>query len=109
MKRVILPSDSYKVCKPVGEFDFVVVGVKANGRIQVAPLGYKYAKSPKLYDHLTQEQPSKRMTEKKTKPYRVYKSFDRVGIWNKFVAWQYIHWLSGGTNVRRISVYFRPL
>ena len=109
MKRVILPSDSYKDCKPVGEFNFVVVGVKANGKIQVAPLGYEYARTPKEYTHLTQEQAFEKMTVKKTKPYRVYKTFDKVGVWNEFVAWQHIHWLSSGDNVRRISVFFRPL
>ena len=109
MKRVILPSDCYKVCKPVGDFDFIVVGVKVNGTIQVAPLGYNYARSPKYYDHLTHEEAWNRMTEKKTKPTKLYTSFHKVGIWNQFVPWQHIHWLSGGTDVRRISVFFRPL
>jgi hypothetical protein len=109
MKRVILPFDSYKFCKPVGDFDFVVVGVRATGKIQVAPLGYKYARSPKEYYHLTQDQAFKRMTEKRTKPRELFKSFHKVEIWSQFVAWQHIHWLSGGTNVRRISVFFRPL
>jgi hypothetical protein len=107
-KRVILASNSYQVCKPVGDFDFVVVGVKA-GKIQVAPLGYKYVRSPKEYDNLTQGQALKRMTEKKTKPRKLFKTFDKVNIWNHFVAWQHIHWLSSGSDVRRISVFFRPL
>jgi hypothetical protein len=58
MRRVILHPDAYKTCIPVGAFDFVVVGVKATSRIQVAPLGYKYAATSKDYDHLTQEQAS---------------------------------------------------
>ena len=68
MRRVILHPVAYKTCKPVGDFDFIVVGVKADGKIQVAPLGYNYAATPKAYHHLTQEQASRRMTEKTTKP-----------------------------------------
>jgi hypothetical protein len=109
IRRVILPPDSYKECKPVGDFNFVVVGVKANGTIQIAPLKYQYAKSPTAYVHLTQAQAFERMEEKKTKPYRLLKTFKEVGVWNQFVAWQHIHWLSSGDNVRRISVFFRPL
>jgi hypothetical protein len=109
MKRVILHTDAYKTCKPVGDFDFVVVGVKVDGRIQVAPLGYNYAATPKVYDNLTQEQASQRMTVKKTKPRKIFKSFDKVEVWNQFVPWQHIHWLTSGNNVRRISVFFRPL
>jgi hypothetical protein len=59
MKRVILHSDAYKTCKPVGDFNFVVVGVKADGRIEVVPLGYHYSATPKVHDHLTQEPASK--------------------------------------------------
>jgi hypothetical protein len=76
MKRVILHSDAYKTCKPVGDFDFVMVGVKADGRIQVAPLGYNYAATPNVYNHLTQEQASRQTTEKTTKPRGIFKSFD---------------------------------
>jgi hypothetical protein len=109
MKRVILPFDSCKVCKPAGEFDFIAVGVRAAGKIQVAPLGHEHARSPMEHCHLTQERASKQMTEKRTKPRELFKSFDKVEIWNQFVAWQHIHWLSGGTNVRRMSVFFGPL
>jgi hypothetical protein len=109
MKRVILHPDAYQTCEPVGDFDFIVVGVKADGRIQVAPLGYNYAATPKDYGHLTQEQASRRMTEKRTQPYHMFKSFNKVGIWNQFVPWQHIHWLSSGKDVRRVSVFFRPL
>jgi hypothetical protein len=109
MRRVILHPDAYKTCIPVGDLDFVVVGVKATGRIQVAPLGYKYAATPKDYDHLTQEQASRRMTEKTTKPKKIFQTFDKLNIWKQFVPWQNIHWLSSGNNVRRVSVFFRPL
>jgi hypothetical protein len=78
MKRVILHPDAYKTCKPVGDFDFVVVGVKANGSIQVAPLGYHYYQaSPTEYDYMTQEQTSLLMTVKTTKPRFLFKSFDK--------------------------------
>jgi hypothetical protein len=109
MRRVILHPEAYKTCIPVGDFDFVVVGVKASGKIQVAPLGYKYVATPKDYYHLSQEEASKRMTEKTTKPKKIFKSFNKLNIWNQFVPWQNIHWLSSGNNVRRISVFFRPL
>ncbi len=56
MKRVILHPDAYKTCEPVGDFDFVVVGVKADDRIQIAPIGYHYAVTPKAYDHLTAQE-----------------------------------------------------
>jgi hypothetical protein len=56
MKRVILHPDAYQTCKPVGDFDFVVVGVKADGHIQVTPLGYNHEATPKDYDHMIQEQ-----------------------------------------------------
>jgi hypothetical protein len=68
-----------------------VVGVKATGRIQVAPLGYKYAATPKDYYNLTQEQASRRMTEKTTKPKMIFKTFDKLNIWNQSVPWQNIH------------------
>jgi hypothetical protein len=98
MKRVILhPADAYKICKPVGDFDFGVGGVKANGSIQVA------------HDNMTQEQASLQMTVKTTKPRSLFKTFDKLEVWNKFVPWQHIHWLSSGHNARRVSVFFRPL
>jgi hypothetical protein len=85
MKRAILHPDAYQTCKPVGDFDFVVVGVKADGSIQVAPLGYHYQASPSKYDDMTQEQASLRMTVKTTKPRCLFKSFDKLEVWNKFV------------------------
>ena len=109
MKRVILHPDAYNTCKPVGDFVFVVAGVQANGSIQVAPLGYHYQASPTEYDDMTQEQASLRMTVKTTKPRFLFKSFAKLEVWGKIVPWQPIHWLSSGNNVRRVSVFFRPL
>jgi hypothetical protein len=109
MKRVIRHPDAYLTCKPVGDFDFVVVGVKTNGSIQVAPWGYHYRASPTKYDDMTQEQASLELTVKTTKPKELFKTFEKLEGWNKFVPWQHIHWLSSGNNVRRVSIFFRPL
>jgi hypothetical protein len=57
-----------------------VIGVKADGNIQVAPLGDNYAATPKDYDNLAQEEASQRMTEKSTKPIHLFKTFEKVHI-----------------------------
>jgi hypothetical protein len=72
-------------------------------------LVYKYAATPKDYDHLTQEQASRRMTEKTTKPKKIFKTFDKLNVWNQCLPWQNIHWLSSGNDVRRVSAFFCPL
>jgi hypothetical protein len=108
MKRAMIDPLAYKTCLPVGEFDFVVVGVKNDGRIQIATLGYdEDITSSTEYSLLNQTQALARMTEVNTKPFKQYKRFTKIGVWQHFVPWQYIHWISSGDNVRRISVFFR--
>jgi hypothetical protein len=63
------------------------------------------------YTLLTQSQALDRMTQVKTKPRRLFKSADKVGVWQEFLPWQYIHWTSHGAadTVRSLSVFFHPL
>jgi hypothetical protein len=112
MKRAILDLSTYKTCNPVGEFDFVVMGANSDGRIQGAKIGYEEETQNVIqYTLLTQSQALKRMTQVKAKPRYLFKSLDRVGVWQEFIPWQYIHWTSHGAadTVRSLSVFFHPL
>jgi hypothetical protein len=69
MKRATLDPSAYKTCRPVGEFNFVIVGAKSDRRIQVAKIGCdEEIKSPTHYNRLTHSQALERMTKKKTNP-----------------------------------------
>jgi hypothetical protein len=110
MKRAIVDPSAYKTCTPVGEFNFIIVWPKGDGRIQAAKTGYdEEIKSSTQYSLLTQSHALGRMTKVKTKPWQLHKSFERIGVWQEFIPWQYIHWISHGNNVRRLSVFFCPL
>lgn len=100
-----------ETCTPGGEFNFVVMGAKNDGGIQVAKIGYdEEIKNPTQYNLLTGSQALERMTEVKIKLQKLHKTLKRIGVWQEFIPWQYIHWISHTSdNVRRLSVFFCPL
>jgi hypothetical protein len=95
MKRAILDPSAYKTCTPVWEFNFVVVGAKSDGRIQVAKIGYdEEIKSWTQYNLLTQSQALETMTKVKTKPQKLHKALREL----EFLGKNYVHWISHGDN-----------
>ena len=102
----MLPAESYKVMQPIGDFSFVVAGVRG-GKLVEAPNHYYEIKTPTDYNDITYHEALSKLTLNFELPEEMLEVIT-PGAWRPLEGWKYIHWLDAGAPEKRLSVFFRP-